>query len=190
MYELDGNIRIVFPPPFRWPSRVGLPLWLGIFIFGLVAIARGLPGALANTTSTEIVSVITSLLFFLSLWLTLGALGLYRFLFNAAGRELVVIDTARLTLRREMPLFTRVRTYQLSDIRNLRVRWSVLPFWVDRWVANSRYAFDLLGLTGGVIAFDYRGRKVRVGGGIDDTEAQQLVARIVRRFPSLGTTNE
>ena len=188
--EDDRSLRVVFPPPQRWTARMVLPLWLGIFIFGLVAMARDLPAGLANTRPTETVLVITFLLFFLSMWLTVGALGLYRLLFNAAGRELVVIDTARLTFHREMPLLTRVRTYQLPDVRALRATRSVVPLLISRWWGNSRYTIDLFGLTGGVIVFDYGGRTIRIGGGIEEAEAQQLVARIVRRFPSLGTANQ
>jgi len=165
-----------------------------MYIFALFAIARDLPAGLAagpaNTTLGDTIAVVALNILFLSIGLTIGAFGVYRLLFNAAGRELVVIDTAWLTFRREMPLFTRVRTYRLSDVRNLRATHSVVPFWVSRWGSDSRYAFDLFGLTGGVIAFDYSGRTIRVGGGIGEAEARHLVARILQRHPSLGTTSQ
>jgi hypothetical protein len=188
--EDDGSLRIAFPPPERWVARVALPLWFGILAFGLVVMVRDLPSGLANTGPADIVALLVFLLLFLSIWLTVGGLGLYRLLFNAVGRELVAIDTTRLTFRREVPLFTRARTYQLPDVRNLRATRALAPLWVSRWAANSRYAADLFGLTGGVIAFDYGGRTIRVGGGIDEAEAKYLVARILQHFPSLGAADE
>jgi hypothetical protein len=163
-----------------------LPLWLGLYLAGLVAMVRSFPAALARTDPTEVLTVAVFLPLFLGLWLTFGALGCYRLLFVAAGRELVIIDAAHLTFRREMPLFTRVRTYPLAEVRNLHATLSLMPGWLSIWASNSRYAWDLLGLTGGVIAFDYGGRTVRIGGGMDEEEAHYLVAYLHRRFPTLG----
>lgn len=191
--EDDGSLRVVFPPPLRWPAYLGLPPWLGVLVVGLVTMARDLPAGLAKARAEEggaFIILDVFLLFFLSLWLTVGALGVYRLLFIAAGRETVHIDAERLTFRRETPLLTRAWTYQLSDVRDLRATRSVVPFLFSRSGCNSRYACDLFGLTGGVIAFDYSGRTIRVGGGIDEPEAQQLVDRILRRFPSLGATGQ
>jgi hypothetical protein len=160
-----------------------------MFVFGLAVMASELPASLAKTrfaNATEAAVLLTFLLVFVVTWLMVGALGTYRLLFDAAGRELVTVDRTSLTLRRDMPLFTHVRTYDLREMQNLRALHSVVPFWVSRWYASSRYPWDIFGLTGGVIAFDYRGRTVRVGGGIDEAEAKNLVALLVSRFPSLG----
>jgi len=186
----EGAIHVAFPPPFcRWSARVGLPFWVGMFVFGLAAMAWELPTGIANTpvnNAAESVFLITLLLIFVSMWVMTGALGARHLLMQGAGRELMMIDNARLTWRREMPVLSRTRTYELPEVRNLRALHSIVPFWVSCWYASSRYGWDIFGLTGGVIAFDYRRETVYIGGGIDEAEAKSLVARILQLFPSLG----
>ncbi len=189
--EDDGTLRVAFPPPCRWLWRVVLLSYLAITGLGLFGIARGLPAMLADATAAdEFVLTLAIWFVFTCMWLGCGALLLYQALPHAAGRELVAICTAHLTVRREMPLFSHTRTYQLANIRNLRAS-SARVHRLFPWACHPPYSIGILGFSGGVMAFDYGGRRtIRVGGGISEAEAEYLIARILERFPSLGPTKE
>jgi hypothetical protein len=72
--------------------------------------------------------------------------------------------------------FGPTRVYDLPKIRNLRI--SPLPV----GVRGRGAAITLSGLAGGVIAFDYEAKTVRLGAWIDFAEAQIIVDRMKQRF--------
>ncbi|MFB3879691.1 MAG: hypothetical protein ACE149_00435 [Armatimonadota bacterium] len=120
------------------------------------------------------------------------AVGLWAYwvLWLLLGREVALLDGTALTLKRVTPLFTRTEVFDLRDVRALRSTpepWSArtLPSW---WTRLSVVDIATRGLAGGFLAFDYQGRTIHFGVGLDQARAQQIVDQITTRFPRLAET--
>jgi hypothetical protein len=70
----------------------------------------------------------------------------------------------------------RTQTYEFYKIRNLRVA----PRPSGPRDAGAALRFS--GLAGGLIAFEHEGKTVRLGAGIDETEARMIVDRMKQRY--------
>jgi len=110
-------------------------------------------------------------------WTCGGVFLMYLQFWMLIGRELVILKPATLLIRRELGGLDRSKEYDLLRVRNLRVA----P------TSGSSYgwsgAMDFLGLGGGPIAFDYGSRTVRLGSGVRDDEAREIVTKLSSRYP-------
>jgi hypothetical protein len=119
------------------------------------------------------------LLLWLAIWTFGGAFALLVVLWSIFGRERLVLTRGRLLLRRELLGLCRMRAYDLSQVRNIRVS----P--VHQGPFGWRSSGQSFGLGGGLVAFDYGSSTVRFADSIDEGEAEQLVSAITehRLFP-------
>jgi hypothetical protein len=84
-------------------------------------------------------------------------------------REVIMIEGKLLVLRREFAGFSRVRAYELAQVRNLR---------------PMRSLEEHHGVRGAdTVAFDHNGRTCRIGHGLSEQEVMRLVKTIRSRFP-------
>jgi hypothetical protein len=117
---------------------------------------------------------------FLLIWLIGWTLGgcwtLFSWLWMLAGQERIVLGPAALTHRYELFGIGRTREYELGNVRRLRV--SSNP--IKTWASGSRSWY--LGLSGGVIAFDYGAKTIRFGASLDEPEGQMIVSRLKERY--------
>jgi hypothetical protein len=119
-------------------------------------------------------------LIFLAVWLvgwtTGGLWALYTCLWAMVGREIVTASDRAFTIKRDVQGLGRIREYATTQVRNLRVAPVVVGSLGTGAPPRPR------GMSFGPIAFDYGTRTVRFGGGLDEGEARQIVARINDRF--------
>jgi hypothetical protein len=131
-------------------------------------------------------------------WLVHGILGLicaaglwaYWVLWLLLGREVALIDGMSLTLKRVTPLYTRTKVFDLREVRGLRATpepWSARTA-PSRWTRVWLPDLATPGLAGGHLAFDYEGRTVHFGVGLDQARAQQIVDQIAARLPRVTET--
>ena len=151
-------------------------LFLSVWLCGW---AVGWTAAASELFSTEeIVKVDLFLAFWLTLWTIGGVAAVFALFWSLAGRQVVTLGPATLTIAHRLARFGRSREYDLEHVSNLRV--SPLAYSADDVRARA------WGFGGGSIAFDYGAATVRFGGAVEDAEAQMLVDELVRRRPSLG----
>jgi hypothetical protein len=122
----------------------------------------------------------TGALFFVVAWFVAwtigGAIAIYTWLWNVAGKEKVTINNLSLTIKRELFGYGREKEYEASHISNLRV--SPQPFNPFNFSASLQF----WGIGGGVLAFDYGSRTYRFGSGIGEAEANHIIERIKEQY--------
>jgi hypothetical protein len=105
-------------------------------------------------------------------WTLSGMLASFIWLWNTRGREIIKIGDDELKLSREYVWFSRSKFYETKYIRNLRVS--------D--LSPSSLAMgggmEYWGLSGGTIAFDYGPTLTKIGLGLDEAEAENIIEAI------------
>ena len=151
-----GRLRVVVSVRGYLSLLVLVGVWVGPLFAGSVG-GRGL------------------LLFWMVLWAVPGGFAAVITVWMVLGREVATVEGGILSLRQEVFGLGRERRYDFAEVRNLRG----LPRPVDP--GSGRYRSTLQ--EGGLIAFDYRGKTVRFGLGLDETQAQLIAARLAARDP-------
>lgn len=109
-------------------------------------------------------------------WTVGGVVAVYAWLWQLIGKEIVTVHGQTFTRRRDIGGFGFDKEYSLVRMRDLRMR----------LVASSPLefssSFQLWGVGGGAIAFDYGEKTFRFGAGLDEAEAKQVVAAIQQRY--------
>lgn len=117
------------------------------------------------------------IVFWLTLWTVGGAFAIYTWLWMIAGREIVSVSNTALSVKREILGFGRKRSYDITEVKNLRVApWTINPY-------DFSAGMKFWGLGGGPIAFDYGAKTFRVGAGLEEAESDQIVQRLKQAFP-------
>jgi len=125
------------------------------------------------------------LLIWLIFWTLGGGFAGYIWLWMLAGKERILMGTSTLHVKRDVLGLGRTRDYEFSKIRNLRVEPQ------PAGPRDAGAALRLSGLAGGLIAFEYEGKTIRLGAAIDEAEAQMIVERMKQRYafakaPAMG----
>jgi hypothetical protein len=177
------GLRIVIPVRRHLFTILFLGFWLLGWAFGEVTAAAALVchgagvdcGPFQPTGPEGGASLF--LLIWLLAWTVGGVAALAAWLWVAFGREIVTVTDRAVTVRRDVLGRGRGREHDMAHVRGLRV--SAAPF--NPWDPGG--ALRMWGMGGaGTIAFDYGARTVRFGGGLDEAEARQIVARVMGQF--------
>jgi len=165
--QTSDGLEISIPARKHLFALVFMPMWLIGWSVGELSAIR------------ELVSGDGSPMFFLGTWLTLWTLGggaaLFTWLWMIRGREIIRLRYHALVIRRDLLGLGREKEFDLSHVTNLRV---ALPTWTPfDWNA----AMQPWGQGTGRIAFDYGADTIRIGSGIDEAEARQIVGELKSR---------
>lgn len=162
--ETPGGLSISMPAPRHPFALLFLPVWLVGWGFGELSAIRSL---LAGTTNEPRLF----LLVWLAFW-TLGggwaALTLLRML---VGKERLDLDGDVLRHRHELLGLGRSKEYELRHVHGLRAAAA----------AGLPAAWRGLAPGQGTIAFDYGAKTIRVGDGLEEAEAAQIISRLQQR---------
>jgi hypothetical protein len=101
-----------------------------------------------------------------------GALLSYEWLWNVAGTEELEITAANLVHRRRLLGFVRTKTYKVAEMS------------VPRFDVRPGHK----GAVRTSIAFTYGGREIRLCESIQASEANEMMAAILRHLPELNST--
>ncbi len=145
-----GGFRITIPPLYRWPGLTAafllssVILWIGVRTLDVKLLIFAIPATL-----------------FIA----------YSLINTLAIRRIIMIDGKNLAIRTEIAGFTRTKTFELAQIRNLR------PI----VYSHARGSPEGPNLANSVV-FDY-GRKLhRFGTGLSEEEVLRMVKTIRDRF--------
>jgi hypothetical protein len=106
-------------------------------------------------------------------------------LWQLAGLEKLSIAQGNLIHRVSIAGFGRTREFTGSHVKNLRGAPQLLSAWMD----PSSFMPPIFGSGHGAIAFDYGAKTYRVGGGLDEAEARQIVGTLTKQFPRMAEAN-
>jgi hypothetical protein len=118
---------------------------------------------------------------FLIVWLVMWAVGelfvAYTWLWNAFGKESVRVFSGLLTIKHDMLGLGRTRTFQIHEISNLRA----VGLFGSMLSGASSMAY--WGISGGTVAFNYRGKTHRFGIQLEEDEALGVIERLRPYLP-------
>jgi len=173
----DGpeGLSFIVPAPRQIFAMLFLPLWLTGWVFGEFFALR--------TLVTEKGPAQAFLVIWLTGWTIGGAFAIFTWFWMLSGRERIVLKPGVLAHRYELFGLSVGREYDLSQARNLRV--SPLP----AFSGNGRGGLRTWGLGGGVMAFDYGAKTIRMGGSLDEAEGNMIVKKIQERYSISSTTS-
>lgn len=169
----DSNERLTLslPAPRRYLTMLllalGLIFWAYIFIASV--------GAMVTQASSDILAGFFIILWLLG-WLLAGAVALYALLWMTLGREIVILASDTLTIRRDLKGYGNDQSYKVRHIEELRV--TADPFNLYEFVTSLRP----FGLGGGKLIFDYLTLIGQFGAGLRNDEAQVICDRLRQRL--------
>jgi hypothetical protein len=189
--DLGTSLKIIIPSRKHWFQIFFLGFWLigwtfgeivvgGILLAGLIGMPLVKSPELSGVEPAVCSGVGLFLLAWLGMWTVGGALAIYAFLWQLAGKEIVEVSHQSITVSRQVFGFSRPKEYLAEHVKDLRIASPVGDGWFG-WPRGTSF----WGLSGGPIAFDYGARTFRLGGGADEAEAKQIIAAIRQRFPQL-----
>lgn len=112
-------------------------------------------------------------------WTIGGGFALYAFFWSLVGRERILLTPSTLSIKRELFGMGRVREYELTHVRDLRVSpMTYNPF-------DFRSSLQFWGIGGGVLVFDHGAATIRFGASLQEGEAKAIVERM-RSRASIG----
>lgn len=170
-----ATLRVAIPAPRNWLTILFLGFWLMGWAVGEIIVGalflRGVFAALRGQTPN--VGESAGMLFmgvWLLLWTLGGGFALLTWLWGLAGKEIIVVDGEGLTVRRAVFGIGPAKRYAAAYVDRLRL--------ADESGASS-------GPWGGGLVFDYGDETIRLGAGLNPSEAREVLARIADRFPAL-----
>ncbi len=167
MSDTPNGLQIVIPGPRN--------LLISLFIAGwLVGWWFGEMHAIEQIRSGQAALFIVG---WLLAWTVGGAWVVTWLLWTIGGREVLILGTGRLSIRREVFGIGFSREYDLSQVRDLRIA-------PPR--ARARGNGDM---NQGGLCFDYGAKTIRFGSGVDEAEARQLIQAMQSRIPSLQASS-
>ncbi|CUS36940.1 conserved hypothetical protein [Candidatus Nitrospira nitrosa] len=164
------GLRIVMPCRRSWFVICFLTFWLWGWVVAEVMVANQLMMG-DGPPEGELF-----MLAWLGVWTVGGVVAIYAWLWQLMGKEILTVRGQTFNIRRDIGGFGFDREYNLVQVRDLRIG-SVGPSRLD--LSSS---FQLWGVGGGVISFDYGGRTARFGASLDEAEAKLVVTAIKQRF--------
>jgi len=172
--DTPEGLLVSTPVRKHWFIILFLPVWLVGWVFGEVTVGR----ELLDFESPQGERVL-----FLVAWLAMWTLGgLFAFavlLWSLFGVETVTVAGRSIMIRREVLGIGFRREYDMVHATNLRVAADSFNLF------DPRAGLRFWGFGGGPIAFDYGSSTVRFANGLDEAEANRIVARIVSRNSTL-----
>ena len=167
-----GVLTIACPPRRNWLLLLFLMAWLGGWTIG---------GTSTLTAAMKPGEHQAFLAFWLVGW-TIGEVCVLTIvLWQLAGLEKLSIVHGNLIQRVSIAGIGRTREFRGAEIRNLRATTPMLSAWMDQ----RSFVPPTFGPGYGAIAFDYWAKTYRIGAGLDEAEARQIVATLAKQNPRM-----
>ena len=175
--ETQDGLQIFIPARRNWFLIAFLGFWLTMWLsIGGTAVFTF--AARATRGGFTLFTLAWSLF-----WAAAACATAYTWLWNVAGRDVVVVSDRALSVQRRIGPLPAGRRYEhaAEHVRDLRANPVVAGPW-GAFGSSMRWG----GIGAGGIAFDYGSRTQRFGDTLDEAEAKQLVELIKQRLPTSG----
>ena len=155
VYQTVSGTEVQIRALHNGPALVFLPVWLAGWTFGgVVAI-----GSFVHRPQPF-------LGFWLLGWLMGEVFAASVWSWMAFGREVLRVGEGVVTLGKRIGRFERARRFPLQEVSNVRA----VGYFGSPMSFNA--SMQYWGLSGGTVAFDYQGKPVRFGVGLEESEAR------------------
>ena len=180
--ENRRRTRVAIPAKRRWTLWSLLTVNLAVWSIGEIMVPiLFLRGA---TPSPPLVFVAS---WFIA-WTLAGAFMIHAWAWHLGGREIIELDDQTLTKKRELFGFGIPKKFNVAEITNLRILPQSLPM-RDTEERLTAMMAEFWGLRGGIMAFDYGPKTYRLGFGVDEPEAQQIMEALCQAAPTVVPQN-
>ena len=188
-FEDTGSaIKVIIPHRANFPGLIVSGLWfmgwacmeiiLVVLCFNLLATGQfGATGLLGGGLA---------LLAWLGIWTVVGGISIYAIWQELAGKEHIEVSHDSIKIQQPPIAFGRTQEYSASRIKELRVTPSIMH---DHMRSMAKGLAQPRGFLRTMFAFDYGSRTVRFGAGAGEAEANQILEKIVARFPQYRADN-
>ncbi|MGH8031441.1 MAG: hypothetical protein ACREO8_03515 [Luteimonas sp.] len=166
-----AGLRIAIPARRNWFVILFLLAWLGGWVMGETSAIRMLASGKGE---------VGFMVFWLCGWTVGGAFAIGAWLWNVAGMEYISIRNGELAHRFAVGPVGWSREYALAHVTRLRAVPTPQAAFGQRWGNNPFVPND------GTICFDYGAKTIRMGSGLDEAEARQLVDQMTSRHHGLA----
>jgi hypothetical protein len=166
--ETPRGLSVTMPAPRNTFALLFLPVWLVGWVgwaFGELSAIRSLVGGTSDEPRLF-------LLVWFAFWTLGGGWAVFTFLRMLVGKERIELDGEVIRLRHELFGIGRSSEYELRHVQNLRVAGAA---------AGMPMAWRGLTPGQGAIAFDYGAKTIRMGDGLEEAEARQIISRLQQR---------
>ena len=167
--DTSSGLEITVPAKKNWFITIFLGFWLCGWAMGEIMV----PTQFFSHDMPPEAMLFT--LVWICAWTIGGAFALYVFFWSLVGRERILLGPDRLAIKRELFGWGRKREYELIHVRHIRVAPAQFNLF------DFRAGLQFWGIGGGIIAFDHGSATVRLGAGLEESEAQSIVDRIGSR---------
>ncbi len=176
--ETADGLLITIPSRKNWFLILFLGFWLMGWLFGEVTalnqVIRGHSSHWASTRESGPIGLNVFLIGWLGAWTVGGGIAIVAWLWNLVGVEKVLLGPSTLITKREVLGLGPAREYELPSVTNLRV---------NMGFSNTVYRMSPMQMvSGGIIAFDYGAKTFHFGVGLDEAEAEQIIAQLRSRY--------
>lgn len=167
------TLEVIIPSKKNWFVICFTCIWLCAWALGELFGLSMLLGLFSNPPFGLFMIV------WLSGWTLGGSLALRGVIWGIAGKEIIAMGNGVLTIKKKNDIFSRAKTYNLNDVKSIRV--------LD---ATPEYSFwnrgtNAFGLTkGGNIRFDYGMQTIKFAIELDEAEANYLVEQMNAKYPT------
>lgn len=173
--DTPGEIRIIIPGRRSWFVICVLGFWICCWAVAEVMVASQFLNGDAPPEGELFMLV------WFGVWTVSGMLAIYAWLWQVFGKEIAIVRGQMFKTRRDIGGFGFDQEYDLFHVRDLRVgQVAFNPLELSS-------SFQLWGIGGGVIVFDYGAKTHRFGVGLDEVEAKQAVTAIKSHRIQAGT---
>lgn len=178
--DSGADVQISIPARRNWLVLAFLLFWLCGWFVGLLFVigfaAGSAFGALHDGPTDGPPAIF--LLVWLVFWAAAGLFIMRIVWWQLRGHELITVSNGTLTLAKSGLLFHRPKTYDLSEVRYLRVQEDPLAAFFGGFA--SYRSFGAFG-DAGSLRFDYGLKTVKLGVSLDEAEARYLIQRLHER---------
>jgi len=182
-YQTDEGLQIILLSKKNYLLIFWYGLWLIMWTFmtGTVTffLAFFILSAIKETNSGMWIFAmfITFMLLFL---LSIGLPAIYTFFWQLAGKEIISINSAVMSITNQIFGWKKVYEYEIMDIKDLRAS-------IPQKDLFARIKILQHSKQNGMIAFDYGSKTFRFGLDIDEAEAKQIASEVHGRFVKQNT---
>ena len=164
----SDTLEIIIPSKKKWFETIFTCFWLCGWLFGEV-IGLGLLTGLFSSGFFGLFIVAWT-----SFWTFAGLVAVRAVIWGFAGKEIIRLGNGQLSISRKNDIFFRSKTYDLSNVKELRVQDDEPAYSLWGGTRNS-----ILGQPrGGNIRFDYGMQTVKFAIAVDEPEAQYIIDEI------------
>jgi hypothetical protein len=169
-YTLN-QLEITIPAQKNWFAILFLCAWLCGWAMGEFFAISSITGFFGNDLGYATIFMLV----WLCGWTIGGFLAIKKLIWNLLGKEIITCGQGELTIKRQGEILSRPKTYDLFEVKKLRVQESALAS--GGFYRGSRKS-SKRNLSYGTIRFDYGLKTVMFGYNLDEAEANFILEEL------------